>query len=100
MRRGGSIYACTVVCFFMRVYVSAWESRLNLIYSPQGHLLTESNPLTGPRPKWKLNKITVIYSSSNGNLSGDSGSADLCPATQILAEMSHILHTAFPLGNS
>lgn len=88
------------VGFFLCVYAlvcvhaPARESRLNLIYSPWGHLLTESNPPDRAQTEWKLNKITVIYSSGNGNLSGDSGAADLCPAIQIRAEMASILHTA------
>lgn len=65
-----------------------------------GSLIDWIKPLDRTQTEWKLNKITVIYSSGNGSLSGESGAADLCPATQIWAEMPSILRTAFPPGSS
>lgn len=93
-----SIHAlmCVCVCFMFSclcVYVPAWENRLNLIYSPRGHLLTESTPLPGPRRNGSFTRL-LLYIAAVMGTSGDSGVADLCPATQIWAEVPNILHTA------
>lgn len=49
------------LCVYVLIvqYVPAWENRLNLIYSPRGHLLTESNPLTGPRRNGSLTRLLL-----------------------------------------
>lgn len=66
-----SICLCTDVCFLcmfmcMCVHAPAWENRLNLIYSPRGHLLTESNPLTGPRPNGSLTRLLLYIAAVMG----------------------------------
>lgn len=60
----------------------------------KGSLIDWAKPPDNARTEWKLNKITVIYSTGNGDLSGGSGVADLCLATQIQVEMPNILHIA------
>lgn len=50
------------MCVFC-VRTPAWE---NLIYSPQGHLLTESNPLTGPRPNGSLTRLLLYIAAVMG----------------------------------
>lgn len=49
------------VCLCVRT--PAWE---NLIYSPQGHLLTESNPLTGPGPNGSLTRLLLYIAAVMG----------------------------------
>lgn len=42
------------------------QNRLNLIYSPKGHLLTESNPLTGPRRNGSLTRLLLYIAAVMG----------------------------------
>ncbi len=64
------IYVCMEVCVFVClcacVWMPAWENRLNLIYSPRGHLLTESNPLTEPRPNGSLTRLLLYIAAVMG----------------------------------
>lgn len=57
-----------VLCVYVLVcvYVPACENRLNLIYSPWGHLLTESSPLTGPRPNGSLTRLLLYIAAVMG----------------------------------
>jgi len=74
---------CGILCRCASVCLCLPERNgLNHLQS-EGSLIDWIKPPDRTQTEWKLNKITVIYSSGNGNLSGDSGDADLCPATQI-----------------
>lgn len=57
-------YACwCVFCFYVFI---PWESRLNLIYSPRGHLLTESTLLTEPRQNGGLTRLLLYIAAVMG----------------------------------
>lgn len=91
-----SFSVCMDVCFLC-AYACLGESHLQ----STGSLIDWIKPPDRAQTEWKLNKITVIYSCGNGNLSGDPGAADLCPATKIWAEnASHSAHSLPPPGNS
>lgn len=60
----GVRFVCVFMC--LCVHAPAWENRLNLIYSPRGHLLTESNPLTGPRLDGSLTRLLLYIAAVMG----------------------------------
>lgn len=88
-------FVCVFLCVCVLACVCLREQAESHLQS-MGSLIDWIKPPGRAQTEWKLNKITVIYSSGNGNLSGDSGAADLCPATQIWAEMPNIQRTASP----
>lgn len=61
-----SMYAC--FCVDVPVFVCAClkKNRLNLIYSPRGHLLTESSPLTGLRRNGSLTRLLLYIAAVMG----------------------------------
>lgn len=58
-----NVYVCTDLWMQAYVLVCAWENRRNLIYSPRGHLLTESKPLTGPSPNGSLTRLPLYIAA-------------------------------------
>lgn len=56
------VFSCVCVC----LHASALENRLNLIYSPWGHLLTESNLLAEPRPNGSLTRLLLYIAAVMG----------------------------------
>lgn len=68
-------------CLCLWLFERKWMNHLQ----SEGSLIDWIKSLDRAQTERKLNKITVIYSSCNGNLSGDSGAADLSSAIQIWA---------------
>lgn len=83
-------------CVFMCLCLSApaWENGLNLIYSPRGHLLTESNPPTGPRQNGGLTRLLLYIAAVMGTSLEVLLRLICAPLPRFLAETPHILRTA------
>lgn len=87
---------CDFVFTCSCLFLPAWKNRLNLIYSPRGHLLTKANPLTGPRQNGSLTRLLLYIAA----VMGTSLEILLLLICALLPRFEHFAHCLTPPGNS
>lgn len=103
--RGEYIHSCICAIIYINVgfcvYILVFECICPremgwIIYSLRGHLLTESNPLTGPRPNGGLTRLLLYIAA----VMGTSLEIVVLLICAWLSRFEHFAHRPSPLGNS